>query len=89
MVVLSLVDTAQTKLPAMELLPGAQVGKFPVAARSPWGRKSLIFSGSGLSPVCGGQAGLWRPKPGWPGVAPQYVLIAAPQGLAQVVNAMR
>jgi hypothetical protein len=32
-VVLSLVDTAQTKLPAMELLLGAQVGKFPVAPR--------------------------------------------------------
>jgi hypothetical protein len=32
-VVLSLVDTTQTKLPAMELLLGAQVGKFPVAPR--------------------------------------------------------
>ena len=32
-VVLSLVDTAQTKLPAMELLLGARVGKFPVAPR--------------------------------------------------------
>ena len=32
-VVLSLVDTAQTKLPAMELLLGAKVGKFPVAPR--------------------------------------------------------
>jgi hypothetical protein len=32
-VVLSLVDTAQTKLPAMELVLGAQVGKFPVAPR--------------------------------------------------------
>jgi len=32
-VVLSLVDTAQTKLPAIELLLGAQVGKFPVAPR--------------------------------------------------------
>ncbi len=30
-VVLSLVDTAQTKLPAMELVLGAQAGKFPVA----------------------------------------------------------
>lgn len=32
-VVLSLVDTSQTKLPAMELLLGARVGKFPVAPR--------------------------------------------------------
>ena len=32
-VVLSLVDTTQAKLPAMELLLGAQVGKFPVAPR--------------------------------------------------------
>ena len=30
-VVLSLADTGQTKLPATELLLGAQVGKFPVA----------------------------------------------------------
>jgi hypothetical protein len=30
-VVLSLADTSQTKLPAMELLLGAPVGKFPVA----------------------------------------------------------
>jgi hypothetical protein len=30
-VVLSLANTAQAKLPAMELLLGAQVGKFPVA----------------------------------------------------------
>jgi hypothetical protein len=30
-VVLSLVDTRQTKLPAMELALGAQAGKFPVA----------------------------------------------------------
>jgi hypothetical protein len=32
-VVLSLVDTSKTKLPAAELLLGAQVGKFPVAPR--------------------------------------------------------
>jgi hypothetical protein len=32
-VVLSLVDTAQTKLPARELLLGARAGKFPVAPR--------------------------------------------------------
>jgi hypothetical protein len=32
-VVLSLVDMTQTKLPAMELLLGARVGKFPVAPR--------------------------------------------------------
>jgi hypothetical protein len=32
-VVLSLVDTSETKLPAAELLLGAQVGKFPVAPR--------------------------------------------------------
>jgi hypothetical protein len=32
-VVLSLVDTRQTRLPAMELALGAQVGKFPVAPR--------------------------------------------------------
>jgi len=32
-VVLSLVSTRQQKLPAMELLLGAQVGKFPVAPR--------------------------------------------------------
>jgi hypothetical protein len=32
-VVLSLVSTRQRKLPAMELLLGAQVGKFPVAPR--------------------------------------------------------
>jgi hypothetical protein len=32
-VVLSLADTAQTKLSAMELLLGAQVGKFPVTPR--------------------------------------------------------
>jgi hypothetical protein len=32
-VVLSLVDTSTTKLPAAELLLGAQVGKFPVAPR--------------------------------------------------------
>ncbi len=32
-VVLSLVDTSQTKLPAMELVLGARVGKFPVAPR--------------------------------------------------------
>jgi hypothetical protein len=31
--VLSLVDTSQTKLPAAELLLGAQVGKFPVAPK--------------------------------------------------------
>jgi hypothetical protein len=30
-VVLSLTDTRQAKLPSMELLLGAQVGKFPVA----------------------------------------------------------
>ena len=33
MVVLSLVDTSQIKLPAMELVLGAQVGKFPVAPK--------------------------------------------------------
>ncbi len=32
-VVLSLVDTRQTRLPASELVLGAQVGKFPVAPR--------------------------------------------------------
>jgi hypothetical protein len=32
-VVLSLVDTSQTKLPAMELALGARAGKFPVAPR--------------------------------------------------------
>src|ERR1700735_2113360 len=32
--VLSLVDTSQTKLPAAELLLGAQVGKFPVAPKA-------------------------------------------------------
>ena len=32
-VVLSLVDTSQTKLPAMELVLGANAGKFPVAPR--------------------------------------------------------
>jgi hypothetical protein len=32
-VVLSLVSTRQQKLPAMELLLGAQIGKFPVAPR--------------------------------------------------------
>jgi hypothetical protein len=32
-VVLSLADTRQTKLPATELLLGAQVGKFPVAPK--------------------------------------------------------
>ena len=32
-VVLSLVDTSQTKLPAMELALGAQAGKFPVAPK--------------------------------------------------------
>ena len=32
-VVLSLVDTSQTKLPATELILGAQAGKFPVAPR--------------------------------------------------------
>ena len=32
-VVLSLVDTSQTKLPAMELVLGARGGKFPVAPR--------------------------------------------------------
>jgi hypothetical protein len=32
-VVLSLVDTRQTKLPAMELALGAQAGKFPVAPK--------------------------------------------------------
>jgi|SRR5215472_4445394 len=32
-VVLSLVDTSQAKLPAMELALGAQAGKFPVAPR--------------------------------------------------------
>jgi hypothetical protein len=32
-VVLSLADPGQTKLPAMELLLGAQIGKFPVAPR--------------------------------------------------------
>jgi hypothetical protein len=32
-VVLSLVDTSQARLPAMELLLGANVGKFPVAPR--------------------------------------------------------
>jgi hypothetical protein len=32
-VVLSLVDTSQTKLPAAELVLGAQAGKFPVAPR--------------------------------------------------------
>jgi len=32
-VVLSLADTSQTKLPAMELALGAQAGKFPVAPR--------------------------------------------------------
>jgi hypothetical protein len=31
--VLSLVDTRQTKLPAIELALGAQAGKFPVAPR--------------------------------------------------------
>lgn len=33
-VVLSLVNTRQTRLPAMELLLGAQIGKFPVAPRA-------------------------------------------------------
>ncbi|MBV9093966.1 MAG: hypothetical protein JO132_08835 [Streptosporangiaceae bacterium] len=33
-VVLSLADTSQTKLPATELLLGAQVGKFPVAPQA-------------------------------------------------------
>ena len=33
-VVLSLVDTSGTKLPAMELLLGAPVGKFPVAPKA-------------------------------------------------------
>jgi hypothetical protein len=33
-VVLSLVDTSQTKLPAMELVLGAQAGKFPVAPKA-------------------------------------------------------
>ncbi|MGH3158244.1 MAG: hypothetical protein ACRDNF_16940 [Streptosporangiaceae bacterium] len=33
-VVLSLADTGQTKLPASELLLGAQVGKFPVAPKA-------------------------------------------------------
>jgi hypothetical protein len=33
-VVLSLVDTSQTKLPALELLLGAKVGKFPVAPKA-------------------------------------------------------
>jgi hypothetical protein len=32
-VVLSLVDTSQAKLPAAELMLGAQAGKFPVALR--------------------------------------------------------
>jgi hypothetical protein len=32
-VVLSLVDVSQTKLPAMELVLGARVGKFPVAPK--------------------------------------------------------
>ena len=32
-VVLSLIDTSETKLPTAELLLGAQVGKFPVAPR--------------------------------------------------------
>jgi hypothetical protein len=32
-IVLSLVDTSQTKLPAMELALGAQAGKFPVAPK--------------------------------------------------------
>jgi hypothetical protein len=32
-VVLSLADTSQTKLPAMELVLGARVGKFPVAPK--------------------------------------------------------
>jgi hypothetical protein len=32
--VLSLVDTSQTKLPAAELLLGAQTGKFPVAPKA-------------------------------------------------------
>ncbi len=32
-VILSLVDTSQTKLPAMELVLGANAGKFPVAPR--------------------------------------------------------
>lgn len=32
-VVLSLVDTSQARLPSLELLLGAQVGKFPVAPR--------------------------------------------------------
>jgi hypothetical protein len=32
--VLSLVDTSQTKLPAAELLLGAQMGKFPVAPKA-------------------------------------------------------
>src|SRR5260221_14391409 len=32
-VVLSLVDTRQARLPAMELVLGARVGKFPVAPR--------------------------------------------------------
>ena len=32
-VVLSLVDMSQTKLPAMELVLGARVGKFPVAPK--------------------------------------------------------
>lgn len=33
-VVLSLVDTSQIKLPAMELVLGAQAGKFPVAPKA-------------------------------------------------------
>jgi len=33
-VVLSLVDTSQAKLPAIELLLGAQAGKFPVAPKA-------------------------------------------------------
>ena len=32
-IVLALVDTARTKLPAIELLLGARAGKFPVAPR--------------------------------------------------------
>lgn len=52
--VLSLVDTSQTKLPAMELALGAQVGKFPVAPKPDhdisaaaehrkWGRRLIVF----------------------------------------------
>jgi endonuclease/exonuclease/phosphatase (EEP) superfamily protein YafD len=70
-VVLSLVDTSQTKLPATELLLGAQVGKFPVAPR-PGHDIAAAAEHRRPAACCGGQRPWRRRDLMLPGPARRY-----------------